>query len=205
MGCVRKRTGDRRPRWPSRPTCLTECWSWGARSTSVSYNPEHGSGSVRPHPRSMQQGDSASDGTVNCGFNVMEMTMPQQYIDFAFVKANASFEAVLAHYNLSATGAGKDRAVLCPFHDEQKPSCKIELKRKIFHCFGCGTKGNVLEFVARIEGKPDDLRAAAFTLAGICKIPVASPRGQGRKDAPRRQEEQKASPAPQPTAEPEAA
>src|SRR5687767_10227248 len=60
--------------------------------------------------------NSASDGTVNCGLNVMETTMPQQYIDFSFVKANASFEAVLAHYNLSATGSGKDRSVLCPFH-----------------------------------------------------------------------------------------
>jgi len=47
----------------------------------------------------------------------MEMTIPQQYIDFSFVKANASFEAVLAHYNLQATGAGKDRAVLCSFHE----------------------------------------------------------------------------------------
>src|SRR4051794_15183997 len=42
--------------WPSRPTCSTECWSWDARSTSASHNPEHGSGSVRPHRRSMQQG-----------------------------------------------------------------------------------------------------------------------------------------------------
>src|SRR5205085_2718638 len=95
--------------------------------------------------------------------------------------------------------------VLCPFHEEHKPSCKIELERKIFHCFGCGTKGNVLEFVARIEGKPDDLRAAAFTLAGICKIPVAAPRGQGRKDAPRHQEKRKAGTAPKPPAEPEPA
>ena len=134
----------------------------------------------------------------------MEMTMPQQYIDFAFVKANASFETVLAHYNLQAIGAGKDRAVLCPFHEERKPSCKIELERKIFHCFGCGTKGNVLEFVARIEGNPEDLRAAAFTLAGICKIPVAAPRGQGRNAAPGRQEERNARPAPQPVAEPKA-
>ena len=31
-------------------------WSWDARSTSASHNPEHGSGPVRPHPRSMQQG-----------------------------------------------------------------------------------------------------------------------------------------------------
>ena len=119
-------------------------------------------------------------------------------------KQNASFDTVLAHYNLQAIGAGKDRAVLCPFHEERKPSCKIELERKIFHCFGCGTKGNVLEFVARIEGNPEDLRAAAFTLAGICKIPVAAPRGQGRNAAPGRQEERNARPAPQPVAEPKA-
>src|SRR3569832_2236054 len=30
--------------------------TWGARSMSASHDPEHGSGSVRPHPRSMQQG-----------------------------------------------------------------------------------------------------------------------------------------------------
>jgi hypothetical protein len=51
--------------------------------------------------------NSASDGTVNCGSYVMEMTIPQQYIDVAFVKANASFEAVLAHYNLEGNGLGK--------------------------------------------------------------------------------------------------
>jgi hypothetical protein len=66
--------------------------------------------------------NSTSNGTVNFGLIVMEMTMPQQYIDFSFVKANASFEAVLAHYNLTATGSGKDRAVLCPFHEERKAS-----------------------------------------------------------------------------------
>ena len=129
--------------------------------------------------------------------------MPQQYIDFSFVKTNASFEAVLAHYNLQATGSGKERSVLCPFHDENKPSCKVELERKIFHCFGCDAKGNVLEFVARMEGNPDDLRAAAFTLAGICKIPVAAPRHRNRKGAADNRQERKARPAPKPSAEPE--
>ena len=127
--------------------------------------------------------NSASDGTVNCGLNVMEMTMPQQYIDFAFVKANANFEPVLAHYNLKAKGRGKTRAVLCPFHDERKPSCKIELERKIFHCFGCGAKGQRARIRRPHRGQPEDLRAAAFKLAGICKIPVAPPRGRRRKAA----------------------
>jgi DNA primase len=119
----------------------------------------------------------------------MEMTMPQQYIDFAFVKANASFEAVLAHYNMQATGSGKDRAVLCPFHKERKPLCKIELERKIFHCFGCEAKGNILEFVARLEGDEDDLRAAAIKIAELCDIAVAPPRisrGSSQSEARRR-------------------
>jgi DNA primase len=111
------------------------------------------------------------------------LTMPQQYIDFAFVKENAQFEPVLAHYNLKPKGLKNSTqlSVLCPFHSERSPSCKIELERRIFHCFGCEAKGNILEFVARMEHSPDDLRAAALKLAGICKIPVAAPRNGGEK------------------------
>jgi DNA primase len=65
---------------------------------------------------------------------------------------------------------------LCPFHRERKPSCKIDLERKIFHCFGCEAKGNVLEFVARMEGDAEDLRAAAIKIAEICGIATAAPR-----------------------------
>jgi DNA primase len=102
--------------------------------------------------------------------------MPQQYIDFAFVKDNASFEQVIACYNLKLVGKGSQRSVLCPFHRERKPSCKIDLDRKIFHCFGCEAKGNLLEFVARMEGDAEDLRAAAVRIAEICGIATAAPR-----------------------------
>src|SRR5438874_312028 len=109
--------------------------------------------------------------------------MPQTYIDFAFVKEHASFEPVLAHYNLQLVGRGKDGAVLCPFHKERKPSCKIELERRVFHCFGCEAKGNLLEFVARMESDPKDLRAAALKVAAICKIATAPPRRHAAKAA----------------------
>ena len=110
--------------------------------------------------------------------------MPQQFIDFAFVKEHAAFEPVLAHYNLQLVGRGKDRAVLCPFHRERKPSCRIELERRVFHCFGCEAKGNILEFVARMEGNAKDLRAAALKLALICSIAMAPPREGAGKPAP---------------------
>src|ERR1700693_6176012 len=103
-----------------------------------------------------------------------------QYIDFAFVKEHASFERILAHYNLKSRGSGVQRSVLCPFHPDKRPSCRVELDKKIFHCFACETSGNVLEFVARMEGDADDLRAAATKIAAICEIAIAPPRAGGK-------------------------
>jgi DNA primase len=108
----------------------------------------------------------------------------QPYIDFAYVKANASFEKVLAHYHLTTTGRGAQRSLLCPFHRERKASCKIELERRIFQCFGCGAKGNILDFVARLDDS--DLRSAALKIAEVCGIDPAQP-GRPRersKDTP---------------------
>jgi DNA primase len=112
--------------------------------------------------------------------------MPQPYVDFGHVKEHASFERVLAHYQLALTGHGVQRAVLCPFHRERRPSCKVELDRKIFHCFGCGQKGNILEFVATLD--KSDLRTAALKIATICTIAPAPPRDSGRKPAQKREE-----------------
>lgn len=105
--------------------------------------------------------------------------MSQPFIDFTHVKEHASFERILDHYGLKLTGQGTQRAVLCPFHRERRPSCKIELERKIFHCFGCGEKGNVLEFVAKLD--KTDLRTAALKITTVCSIAPAPPRGQTKK------------------------
>lgn len=107
--------------------------------------------------------------------------MSQPFIDFAYVKEHASFERVLEHYRLKLSGSGTQRAVLCPFHRERRPSCKIELERRIFHCFGCGEKGNVLEFVAKLD--KTDLRTAAMKIATVCSIPPAPPRTGGVAEA----------------------
>ena len=38
---------------------------------------------------------------------------------------------------------------LCPFHKEKTPSMKIFDGKKGFYCFGCGTGGNVINFVEK--------------------------------------------------------
>lgn len=101
------------------------------------------------------------------------------FIDFAFVKEHADFTAVLAHYGLKPGRPRKDgEAVIpCPFHDDREPSCSISAEKRSFHCFGCEAKGNILEFVADMEGlnRKTELRSAAERLAAICGIAL-SPR-----------------------------
>lgn len=38
--------------------------------------------------------------------------------------------------------------VNCPFHDDRSPSMK--LNEDYFYCFGCGAKGDVIDFVAKL-------------------------------------------------------
>jgi len=40
----------------------------------------------------------------------------------------------------------------CPFHDETVESLNFDLKNDIFFCFGCGAKGDIVDFVKKIEG-----------------------------------------------------
>lgn len=97
--------------------------------------------------------------------------MPQTWINFRHVKEHASFEVVLEHYGLESKGRGDQRSLLCPFHAEAKPSCKVNVARNVFHCFGCGKEGNILDFVQLMEDS--DLRTAAMKLAEICALEPA--------------------------------
>src|SRR3954452_19995513 len=106
----------------------------------------------------------------------------RERIDFNFIRQEADFLVVLEHYGIKADGQGVQRVCRCPFHADRKPSLKVNLGRKVFNCFGCGAKGNIIEFVRRKEGLDnDEVRAAARKLASICSIPLAPPLGQRAK------------------------
>lgn len=47
---------------------------------------------------------------------------------------------------------GKDLVGLCPFHEEEPPSFRVSGEKGVFHCFGCGAKGTVIDFVMLFEG-----------------------------------------------------
>lgn len=42
---------------------------------------------------------------------------------------------------------GEDLFGRCPFHEEETASLSIHPEKNVFHCFGCGAKGNVVDWV----------------------------------------------------------
>ena len=61
------------------------------------------------------------------------------------IKAAISVKQAAEHYGLKA---GRNGMACCPFHNDRHPSLK--LNEEYFFCFGCGAKGDVIEFVARL-------------------------------------------------------
>lgn len=45
---------------------------------------------------------------------------------------------------------------LCPFHNDNNPSMSVSDKVKMYNCFSCGAKGNVISFVSKIENITED-------------------------------------------------
>ncbi|AZK63874.1 DNA primase [Pectobacterium versatile] len=69
---------------------------------------------------------------------------------------------------------GKDFVVLCPFHQENTPSCVISPEKNLYHCFGCDAGGSVLDWVMKTEGL--SLPHAVDKLRGeLGSVPAAEP------------------------------
>lgn len=64
------------------------------------------------------------------------------------IKRRLSILQVLSHYNLKPD---RSNHIKCPFHEDDKPSCRIYTETNTFHCFGCGAKGDTIEFIQKKE------------------------------------------------------
>jgi DNA primase len=88
-----------------------------------------------------------------------------QWVDFRAVKGAASLEAVLEHYEVKKLRRRRrdDLEGCCPLHHGKRgDTFHASLSKNVFHCFACGAKGNVLDFVVAMEGC--SIREAALKL-----------------------------------------
>jgi DNA primase len=126
------------------------------------------------------------------------------WIDFKELRKHLIFEHVLRHYGVGLKVTADQHHGFCPLPGHQgkkkSPSFSANLKRGIWQCFGCGQKGNVLDFAVLMErGDPKngiDVRRVAFQLQERFQIKerfqmtvqkseltVAAPEGEETKQA----------------------
>ncbi|MCF0120887.1 MAG: DNA primase, partial [Oscillospiraceae bacterium] len=96
------------------------------------------------------------------------MAFPQSFLDE--LVSSCDIADVVGSYVQLTKKSGSNLFGLCPFHSEKTPSFSVSVDKQIYHCFGCGKGGGVVNFIMEVEnlGFAD---AVAF-LAKRAGIPV---------------------------------
>lgn len=99
------------------------------------------------------------------------------WIDFKELRKQLDFAEVLRHYGVEVERRGDQHHGFCPLpsHEGKRnsQSFSANVKRGIWQCFGCGKKGNVLDFAVLMEGgnpkNGEDVRKVALLLHVLCQ------------------------------------
>ena len=67
-------------------------------------------------------------------------------------KLKIDIVSVIERSGVQLQKAGKDFKANCPFHTEKTPSFTVSPTKQVYHCFGCGVGGDVLDFVMKRNG-----------------------------------------------------
>ncbi|QJC35715.1 DNA primase [Enterobacteriaceae endosymbiont of Donacia sparganii] len=65
---------------------------------------------------------------------------------------------------------GKNFFGICPFHLEKNPSFVVNSTRQLYHCFGCGVHGNIIDFIMNFDNL--SFLESIESIANIFNIPI---------------------------------
>lgn len=85
--------------------------------------------------------------------------------------ANDIVDIISRYVTLKKSGRGF--VGLCPFHNEKTPSFHVSPDKQLYHCFGCGEGGSVVNFVMKAENL--DFVEALKYLADNANITLPEP------------------------------
>ncbi len=77
------------------------------------------------------------------------MAFPEKFI--TELKDRSDIVDVVSGYVRLTRRSGANLFGLCPFHSEKTPSFSVSPDKQIYHCFGCGKGGGVINFIMEIE------------------------------------------------------
>ena len=96
--------------------------------------------------------------------------MPRDLVELKKqVKAASDIVDVISGY-LPVSPAGKIFKCLCPFHNDSRPSMQVDRGYQNYHCWACGAKGDVFDFVEKYEKV--GFKEAMAILARRANIPL---------------------------------
>lgn len=67
-------------------------------------------------------------------------------------KLSVNIADVVAAYGITLKQRGAELVGLCPFHGDTKPSLHVNVRKQVFLCPVCDSKGDVIDFVTLREG-----------------------------------------------------
>jgi DNA primase catalytic core len=76
--------------------------------------------------------------------------IPQEELDR--IKREVSLLRLIESQGHELKKRGKDWVMRCVFHDEDTPSLSVSEAKNVYHCFGCGASGTVLDWVMKTQG-----------------------------------------------------
>lgn len=72
--------------------------------------------------------------------------------------AGKELAKVLIYYGIINDVISSDFNIICPFHEDINPSMRVSLDDGSYFCFGCGIKGNALDFVRNANPELNELQ-----------------------------------------------
>lgn len=66
---------------------------------------------------------------------------------------------VLLSYGLVSDVGSANQKIICPFHDDERPSMLVNFEQGRWYCFGCGLSGDAKRFVKLMNPSMNDLQA----------------------------------------------
>ncbi len=104
--------------------------------------------------------------------------------------ANYDWDAIRQNYPIADVvaeavplkKAGNEYVGCCPFHNERTPSFHVVPAKEMFHCFGCGAHGDVVDFIAKMRGI-DTRDAIDLLTGGEAKISISDEQRKQREAA----------------------
>ena len=96
------------------------------------------------------------------------MPIPERFLD-ELTERNDIVDVVSQYVRLTKR-TGANLFGLCPFHSEKTPSFSVNRDRQIYHCFGCGKGGGVINFIREVENL--DFPDAVAFLARRANMPM---------------------------------